>query len=184
MAENPFYGATNAYPARFEHDDTTRARLLRTAHRMIENYCDTNFNLVDVYAEYTIDSIPDPLMAVEGYKINEVVYVKDIEGTDHPFGWTEDLIFPNNDSETWILKQELIDRNVSRLSVKYTGGLPTVVYDAIMRQAQVLATRPNTAPEIGDTGLDGLNPKYNTQYRSGLAPDIKAMVFPFRKLGV
>lgn len=172
---NPIYGAFSAYPARFENENADFQRLLHVAHSMIETYCNKDFPLFDIHVSYTISTPSDPLMAIENYPINEVKTVKSVDGDDLPFGYTDELIFSTTADRVWA------PGRLARAVVYYIGGIPSQVYDAVLRQGKVLETRPNIAPEIGDSSVP-YDVKLNASMRSGLSPDVKQMVFPFKRI--
>lgn len=140
------------------------------AQRMIEVYCDRSFSLRRIESIFSVDTDDGQLLVMAEYPINFVHTVEDQHGQDLPYLFNDQAVFPKT---LWAS---------NTVVVRYTGGMPMQIYNAIERQAKVLETRPNTAPEIADASVP-YDIKFNTSMRSGLAPDVKQMVFSFRKIG-
>ena len=118
-------------------------------------------------------ALPAPLAAVADYPINQVNDVKDAANLTHAFAYDDRFIWAPT---TW---------STTTLTVQYLGGIEAQIYDAIFRQARVLADREDTAPENTATVVAGAGKveDFSTQFRSGLAPDVKQMIFPFQVSG-
>ena len=146
------------------------------AQKMIEAYCDRKFPLSKITAQWTIADVDEPLKAVDDYPINEVVSLSRTRSNYvfQTYSYDEDLITPTPPSEIQV---------GDILTGVYIGGIPTQAYNAVQRQANVLKDRIDRAPELGQSKLSIVDYAYSTQYRSGLAPDIKQMVAPFRVIG-
>ena len=151
-------------------DDPSRteakATALRVAHKMIENYLDTNVPINLVIAHYAVDTVDGRLPAVDNQPINSIVSVTGNE----TYSFDSAGLYPTT---TWI---------ATSITLNYIGGMQTPIYDAIYRQAKVLTNRQNLAPELEDINLP-FDMKFNAAMRSGLAPDIKQMVFPYKSIG-
>lgn len=158
-------------PAKVTLDDVDGRHVL-TAHRMIEQYLGGPRTLSKVIATYTITNQAMPLAAVDSYPVNKVITVTDvnnraIEGVD------------NDDRYVWLLEGSW----PSTVVVQYYGGIEQQVYDAIIRQANVLADREDTSPELTTNDITELKTNYDPRFRSGLSSDVKQMLFPFRVIG-
>ena len=143
---------------------------LLVAQQMIEKYCDVKFLIKEVWARYTVDTDDGQLSAVEDYPINHVVSVTNAHNQTQTYFNNDLAVFPN---DPW---------SGNEIQVRYWGGMPMQVFNAVMRQAKVLESRPNIAPEI--LGADvPIDVKLNASMRSGLSPDVKQMVFPYKVIG-
>ena len=145
------------------------ARFLLTAHRMVEVYCGQDFEYRLATVTYDVDELSEPLPALDDMPINQVVSVVDSQGADQQHIFTDKFIFG-----TW---------SSTPITVQYSGGLPNQIFDGIIRQANMLAARTDSPSEITDLGIDGFDPKFNPQFRSGLSPDVKQMVFAYKVVG-
>ena len=152
--------------------DTIEDRHVLTAHRMVEQYLSSPIPQSRITATYTITDRLAPLPAILNYPINKVLKV----------------LAPNNIA---ILNTTNDDRFVwseaawtPTVILQYEGGIEQQVFDALIRQAEVLQQRNNVSPEQTALDIAGeINEKWSPQFRSGLAPDVKQMLFPYRKLG-
>ena len=113
---------------------------LLVAHRMIETYLGVKKPLSFIRATYTNVDASKPLAAVADYPINQVNDVTDAQGNTHAFTYDDRYIFAP------------ISWSTTTLTVQYLGGIEAQIYDAIFRQARVLADREDTAPENTATG--------------------------------
>lgn len=148
------------------------ARHVLTAHRMIEKYLGEPRPLSQVTATYAPTDRLAPLAAVTGYPINVVSTV--LDGNNAAITDTS-----NDDRYIW--------SGVgwpATVVVQYVGGIEQPVFDALIRQSRVLSSRDDVSPEEVKSKVGGsLSWDWNPQYRSGLAPDVKQMLFPFRTIG-
>lgn len=151
-------------------EETTLADNLLVAHRMVEAYLGADRPVSTVTATYNVTHATQALQAVAGYPIISITSVVDGQGNK--------IEFTNNDKRIWSLTPW-----ATVVIVQYLGGLEPQIYDAIKRQAEVLETRVGRAPEEDKVEIGGLKVYQNPQYRSGLAPDVKQMVFPFKAIG-
>ena len=150
---------------------TLTERFLLTAHRMVEQYLGKPRPIAKVTATYTISEPSAPLTALENYPINMVISVLDVN--DAPIADIK-----NDDRYVW--------SNVSWSSsvvVQYVGGIEQTVFDAIIRQSRVMASRDDISPEKTDKTVGPLTQQWDPKFRSGLAPDVKQMLFAYRELG-
>lgn len=150
-------------------------RHVLTAHRMIEKYLGEPRPLSQVTATYNPTDLSAPLVAVTDYPINVVSTV--LDGNNVAIE-PEDV--SNDDRYLW--------SSVgwpSTVVVQYVGGIEQQVFDALIRQSRVLSSRDDISPEEVKANIAGgaLSFDWNPQYRSGLAPDVKQMLFPFRVIG-
>lgn len=152
-------------------ENTTLPDNLLVAHRMVEAYLGADRPVSTVTATYNVTDATQALQAVEGYPIITVTDVLDQHNNK--------LEYTNNDKHLWSITPW-----TSSVVVQYLGGLEPQIYDAIKRQASVLETRRNRAPEEDKLEVGASLKVYqNPQYRSGLASDVKAMIFPFKTIG-
>ena len=160
------------YPIRPYEDGSSELQrdAVTVAHRMVETYCAAPFPVKEVTATYAVDTDDGVLRAVAGYPINFVHEVVDPHGQAQDYTANDMSVFPMT---TW---------SANAIVVKYSGGVPSAVFDAIRRQAKVLQTRSNLAPEMTSTNVP-IEAKFEPAMRSGLAPDVKQMVFPFKVIG-
>lgn len=141
---------------------------MRLSIQLIETYCHKTFPYSIVATRYTISDPHAPLAAVEDYPINEQLKVA---GSD---GATIEVLF--DDRYIWSDSPwpSLVD-------VSYLGGLPSLIYSATVKQANVLRTRRDVAPENIDFKLGPFDKNFRPEFRGGLlAPDIKQQVTPFK----
>ena len=154
-------------------DAVLQSQLL-VAHRMVETYLGVKKPLSLIRATYSNIDARQPLVSIEDYPINQVNDVSDSLGNTH--------LFTNDDRYIWAPTTW----STPTIVVQYLGGIETQIYDAIFRQARVLADRQDTAPENTEFTLPSggdLREQFAPQYRSGLASDVKQMVFPFQQSG-
>lgn len=145
---------------------------LLIAHRMIEAYLGVDKPLSLVTASYTITDSSQPLAAVDGYPIN--VLNDTLDGSTN-----QSIVTTYDDKHIWVAGTW-----PTTVVAQYVGGIESQIYNAIFRQAEVLQKRKNVAPELDNKEIgNALRYSWNPQYRSGLAPDIKQMVFPFKSIG-
>ena len=163
-------------PAKINVDDVEDTLLtanhLLTAHRMVEQYLGKPRPLTKVTATYTITDQSAPLTAVANYPINTVITV--LDDSNAPISNVS-----NDDRYLWVGGSW-----PATVIAQYYGGIEQQVYDAIVRQANVLADRSDISPEkINEDITSDLKWNYDPKFRSGLASDVKQMVFPFRTIG-
>ena len=146
------------------------------AQKMVEAYCDRKFPLSKITAQWTIADVDEPLKAVDDYPINEVLSLSRTRSnyTFETYEYDDEFITPTPGSEIQV---------GDILTGVYIGGIPMQVYNGIQRQANVLQDRIDRAPELGQSKISIMDYGYSTQYRSGLAPDVKQMIAPFRVIG-
>ena len=154
-------------PDRFARRDGIEIMLV--AHKMCEAYLGKDMSYKLVTVTYQVDDLSSPLPAVKDYPINVVNSVINVNSDKQDFTFNDRFIFG-----TW---------SSPPIVAQYKGGLPTQVYDAIFRQAKVLDSRLDLAPEETIKELGPIKYSANTMYRTGLAPDVKQMLFPFRVIG-
>ena len=152
------------------HLSVTDQRFMTVAHEMVETYCGKEFPLVLVTASYQVDDLSAPLPAVPSYTSNRAIAVEQGTNNENEFTFNGSYIFP---LPAW---------SGTPLSVRYIGGIPATVFDAIQRTGRMLADRPATVPEMTEPGLGGsdINPKFDPRFRSGLASDVKAMLVNYK----
>ena len=150
--------------------DQQSADMVLVSLRMVEEYCAKQFPLSEKILTYTVDDLSAPLPAPDNFVINSVTSVVTDENAKEDYIAEDKWIYPTTQ---W---------SSTPLTVTLTGGVPTQVYDAIVRQARVLRVRSDLAPEVSDINIP-FDMKFNNAMRSGLAPDVKSMIFPFRVLG-
>ena len=139
-----------------------------TASAMVESYLGKSLPVSLVSLTYSIDDTDGVLMALTDYPINIINSITD----DQEYTYSPSFIIP---SKPW---------TTNMIAVQYVGGLPTQIYDATVRTATMLRNRSNLAPELTNPEVVGTSwGKYNPMYRSGLASDVKAMLFPFKEYG-
>lgn len=140
------------------------------SHRLIELYVGKDLPVSTITATYRPRDLLGPLVAVEGYPIIEVQSL--VAGSAK-------LSFTNDDKYVWPASDW-----PGSVTLQYLGGLEAPVYDAIVRQTKVFANRKDLAPEISSFNLGGdLQMGRDARYRSALAPDVKAMLGPYRVIG-
>ena len=139
-----------------------------TAHRMVETYCNRQFVVLEITSRFTVNNASGHLPLSSDHLCNQVISVADDHGQEEEFTYNDVNVFPKT---VW---------SSNPLVVRYTGGLPFQIYDAIIRQAQMLSTRDNLPAEQTTAELGSLKGTYATQYRTGLSPDVKQMIFPFK----
>lgn len=156
-----------------EHNTLLTADHILTAHRMIEQYLGKPRPLSKVTATYTITDSSAPLTAVANYPVNTVISV--LDATNAPIANVS-----NDDRYFWVVGGSW----PATVVVQYYGGIEQQVYDAIFRQANVLVDRDDGSPERVAEDIGGaLKWNYDPKFRSGLASDVKQMIFPFRVIG-
>ena len=147
---------------------------LRVAYAMVETYLGKDMPIKLVAVTYSIDDLLAPLPAVENYPINSIVSVIDNNQLEQQYDFDDAYILPADD---WRWSSNTI-------TAQYRGGLPTQIFDAIMRQARMLKNRKDLSPEFTDPQIgDASFGKFNPMYRSALSPDVRGMLFPFREFG-
>lgn len=159
---------------RVEHTRITGANQseLLVAHRMAEAYLGAKRPLSLVIATYVGINVTMPLSAVDKYPINQVNDVLNASGVSIA------KLTTNDDRYVWPATQW----PTTTMVVHYLGGIEPAVMSAIVRQAEILATRDNNPPEStelivpGGGKVDGYDPRF----RTGLASDIKHMLFPYK----
>ena len=147
-------------------------KTLVVAHRMAETYCGTKFPLSQAVVNYTVDEFIKPLPMPVDYPINNVLHVRNSQGNDEQYDYNDQWIFAK---PQW---------SSTPLIATVIGGIQPQVYDAIIRQANALSKRRDIPMEIQQFDL-GSSLKYdaNPQFRTGLASDVKHMLFPFKVIG-
>ena len=147
---------------------------LLIAHRMVEQYLGASKPLSFLIATYTNVNPIQPLSAVEGYPIDQVNDATDSNGAS--------LVTTNDDRYVWVAGRW----STSTITLQYVGGIEAQIFDAIMRQASVLADRDDEAPERTGFDMPGggdIRETYNPQFRTGLSPDVRHMLFPYKQFG-
>lgn len=145
---------------------------LIAAHGMVEAYLNAKRPISLVTATYDIIDSSQALAAVEDYPINSLITV--LDGSNN-----EPITTDNDDKHIWPSTQW-----PTTVVAQYRGGIEPPVYDAIVRQAEVLSSRDNDAPEnINFLGLPDFDPKKDPRYRTGLSTDVRQMLSPFRVIG-
>ena len=148
---------------------------LVVAHGMCEAYLGKDMPVSLVTVSYAIDEPRKPLPTVEDYPLN---HLETVIG-----GHTQTPIEGVTVSDKYIFNG--VGDWPATVVVQYRGGIPPQVFDAIVRQARVLADRDDRAPECMDwnIGRGALDKKQNPQYRTGLPSDVKHMLFPYKTIG-
>ena len=154
---------------KFEAD--LKPGVLNIAQRMCESYLGKTMPAKRLIVTYTISEANEALPAVADYPILVVTSVHN--------STRDSLEYTHNDE--YIVGMS--NWTNAPLSVVYVSGLPVQVYDAVLRQARMLNSRPNFAPELENLGIEGIDPKFNPSMRSGLSPDVKQMLFPYKVVG-
>ena len=145
-------------------------RFLLTAHRMVENYIGEPRPLSKLTATYTNVVATEPLQAIDRYPIILVISI--VDGNNALITGIR-----NDDRYIWGITDW-----PATVVVVYVGGIEQTVFDAIIRQSRVLASRDDLSPEKVDKQVGPLEHKWDPKFRSGLAPDVKQMLFPYRVL--
>ena len=148
-------------------DIPQRTQSLTVAHRQVEAYCYRDFPVSHVTLRFDITDPQQPLELPSDYPLNKLETVKD--------GHDTELTVTHSDTHLFYEGQW-----PSVVMVQYIGGMSILLYNAILRQSNVLLTRLDSAPEMLEPGITDLNPKYDPKFRSGLASDVKAMVGSYK----
>ena len=162
--EISYIGETKTRPFR-----TPNERSLLTSHRMVENYIGEPRPLSKLTATYTNVVATEPLQAIDRYPINLVISA--VDGNNAPIA-----NISNDDNYIWAT-----DNWSATVVIVYVGGIEQPVFDAIIRQSRVLSSRDDISPEKTDRSVGSIiDNKWDPKFRSGLAPDVKQMLFPYR----
>lgn len=149
-------------------NDDEKNFYMRLSLQLIESYCYKQFPYSIVSSRYTISDSTAPLAAVENYPINEQVKVAGSNGLAITVTFDDRYIWS---ADPW---PSLVD-------VSYLGGLPPLIYSAVVKQGNVLRDRRDIAPETIDYRFGPFDRTYRPEFRGGLlAPDIKQQVSQFK----
>ena len=149
--------------------------VLLVSQRVIEDYLGIDKPISVVTATYNITDPIAPLVAVEGYPIN---ILNDV------LSGRQSLVVTNDDKHIWL--GGVAARWPSIVTLQYEGGIERVIFDAIIRQANVLKDREDKSPERVEYTVPGggsVQDRWSPQFRTAISSDVRGMLWKYKAHG-